>query len=83
MTCLACGPKDESCRVCDGTRRLPMLRCPYAMAGPRERLVVECVAQLEGDLPPCPGPWLEWPATLIDAMRIVAAERAEIRKAKE
>lgn len=84
MSCMACTSKDAECAVCDGTRRLPLMRCPWSMIGRRERFVVECAVQLDASLPPWPDlGWLEWPATFVDALRIVAQERAEIRERRK
>ncbi len=84
VSCPACSAADDGCVVCSGERRLPLLRCPWSMIGPRERFVVECAVQLDGGLSPWPKlGWVEWPATFIDALRTVAAERAEIRARQE
>lgn len=50
------------------------------MIGPNERFVIETVGMLEAGVTPFPGGWASMPAGLVEAVQIVQAELADIRK---
>jgi hypothetical protein len=81
IPCPSCGDEaDEDCATCGGAGHLELTRCPWSMIGPRERYACEVAVLLEGGLLPFGGGWDELPASLVQAVRIVARERAEIER---
>lgn len=73
----------ELCPHCEGSRRLPVHRCPNAVITERHQFVCQAVAQYENGMLPYGGlGWAELPATLVDAMTLVAGVVAEIQRTK-
>ena len=68
------------CVACDGTRKLPLHRCPWSMIGPREQFVCEVATMVEAGHSPWPDAgWAEWPATFCDALQLVLHELSVLR----
>ena len=80
MECFACRGLSEVCEVCDGKNRIEFRRCPRLSYSTGDILVCLAAAYLEaGQLPVAGVGWSELPAKLVDAMALVASERAHIR----
>lgn len=76
---MACAGKEEACPVCKGTGRQGLTRCPWVMVGQRERFVCQVASWVEaGVLPYAEVGWSDLPMSLVLAVNLVSAERADI-----
>jgi len=94
FVCFLCPPPDSNgvralppraaCRVCHGTGRWTIKRCPHAYAGEIGREACDAAEMLSASILPAPGGLDAQPATWLEAALLCGAERSEYdRRARD
>ncbi len=80
--CPFCSGGSASCKHCTGTNRVPIFRCPHALATARERDVLMAASLVEQGMLPDPGGWQDQAATFVEAFPLATNEIAHWREVR-
>lgn len=80
VECVMCDGKNSECDWCHGTNEIPVTRCPHATVQPEHTMAVQALSFAQVGLMPTAAGWAEHPATLMQAINLVAKAKERFEK---